>query len=213
MNEGLTADNIACVRGGRLVFADLDLSVPKGTALVLNGPNGAGKSSLLRVLAGLIRPVVGTISWEGEDIADLAEDFRGSLHYVGHSDPVKPALTVRENLKFWAGMLGSRDPVDNALAAMGLRPLADMPARYLSQGQRRRLNLARLVVEGRPIWLLDEPTVGLDAASIARLEMLLDTHLSTGGVAVIATHAALGGSKGARVTFDLSVELARAEGA
>jgi heme exporter protein A len=191
----LTGHNISCVRGGRLVFSGVSLAVAAGQALVLTGPNGAGKSSLLRVLAGLIHPITGRIEIEGGD-AELTVGEQ--CHYVGHLDPLKPALTVRENLAFWARFLnGARADDEDALigqglAATGLEDLAGLPAGYLSAGQRKRLSLARVLAAPRPVWLLDEPTTALDAASQERLHDAMQAHLAGGGLIVAATHGPLG---------------------
>jgi heme exporter protein A len=191
----LSGHDLACVRGGRRVFSGVGFSIAAGQALVLTGPNGAGKSSLLRVIAGLIRPVAGTVVLEGSD-PELSVGEQS--HYVGHLDPLKPALTVTENLAFWARFLnGARAADENALiarglAAAGLADLAGMPAGYLSAGQRRRLSLARLLAAPRPVWLLDEPTTALDAASQERLQTVMAAHLGDGGLIVAATHGPLG---------------------
>ncbi|WP_428484328.1 heme ABC exporter ATP-binding protein CcmA [Rhodopila sp.] len=185
----LTAEALAVFRGERLVFRDLEFSVPAGGALVLAGANGSGKSTLLRLLAGLVRPVAGRLLWRGEDaLADLAEHGR-RIAYVGHLDAVKPGLTVSENLRLAARMAGR--PVGGALAALALQPLADLPARMLSAGQKRRLALSRLVLSDAPLWLLDEPTLGLDTASIERFGALLAAHRAGGGMVVAATHVPL----------------------
>lgn len=185
------AVGLTCLRGRRLVFEDLDFRLAPGDAIMLVGPNGSGKSSLLRVLAGLIEPLAGAVRWAGEDVAEDREAHRARLAFVGHLDAVKPAFTVRETLASWARLLGSADPVDNALAALGLRRLADVRGAELSAGQKRRVALARLVVERRALWLLDEPTTGLDAASLAAVERLIETHRATGGIVVASTHGGL----------------------
>lgn len=182
----LEARDLACLRGERVVFAGLSFTVPRGGALLLTGANGAGKSTLLRLLAGLLPPAEGSLSWEGSDaLADRPAHAR-RLRYLGHQDALKPTLTAWENLAFYARLWGG-DP-DSALEAVGLAPLADLPARVLSSGQKRRLALARLALGAAPIWLLDEPTVGLDAASVARLGGLLARHREAGGLVVAATH-------------------------
>jgi heme exporter protein A len=150
---------------------------------------------MLRVIAGLVRPVEGTVSLDDGD-AELAVGEQA--HYVGHLDPLKPALTVTENLAFWSRFLNggpTPDPASaagRALAKVGLADLADLPAGYLSAGQRRRLSLARILAVPRPIWLLDEPTSALDAASQARLQEVMHAHLAGGGIIVAATHGPLG---------------------
>jgi heme exporter protein A len=185
----LEAHGLGCWRGERAVFADLDFVLAPGGALLLTGPNGAGKSSLLRLVAGLIPPFAGQLLFAGQDaLADRAAHAR-RLRYLGHADALKPALTVRENLAFYARLWGGA--VEPALAAVALTELADLPARLLSSGQRRRLALARLALAPAPIWLLDEPTVGLDAASVARLGPLLAAHRAAGGAVMAATHLPL----------------------
>jgi len=185
---GLTVDHLTCRRGEHEVFAGLSCSVHPGDVLYLRGPNGAGKSSLLRILAGFIAPAAGAVGWEGEDVAIDPLAHRSRLHYVGHLDTLKPVLTAAENLRTQAAMLDEQADVETALRRFGLDNLRDLPARFLSAGQRRRLALARLVAVARPLWLLDEPTVALDAASVERLETLVAEHRDTGGMAVIATH-------------------------
>ena len=185
----LTAENVAVFRGERLVFRDLGFRVPAGGALVLAGPNGSGKSTLLRLLAGLVRPAAGAVLWDGADaLSDLAAHGR-RVAYVGHQDAVKPGLTVTENLRFAATV--SDRPIELALTALGLQPLADLPARMLSAGQKRRLALSRLILSVAPLWLLDEPTLGLDTASIERFGVLLAAHRASGGLVVAATHVPL----------------------
>jgi heme exporter protein A len=201
--QGLTVKQLDCVRGDRLVFAGLALAVNPGRALLLSGPNGSGKSSLLRILAGLLEPAAGALAWEGEDVTTDSEAHRRRIAYIGHADPVKPGLTVAENLDFWARLYGLDPEIEPALYQFGIEQLADLPARYLSAGQRRRLNLARLAVGqnspvGPPLWLLDEPATGLDPGAVAMLANTILAHLANEGVAVIASHGgrldeALGG--------------------
>ncbi len=177
------------MRGGRRVFAGLSFALAPGDVLVLRGPNGSGKSSLLRVLAGFLAPAAGRLAWAGAGVADDLAAHRARLHYVGHVDAVKSLLTVRENLAFAAALGGApADGLGVALGGFDLEALADVPARHLSAGQKRRLALARLLAGARPLWLLDEPGVGLDAANRARLEQALAAHRAAGGLAVLATH-------------------------
>jgi len=175
---------IAAFRGERLVLRDLSFAVAEGEALLLLGPNGSGKSTLLRLLAGLKRPDAGDLLWDGADaLADLpAHAVR--VAYLGHLDAIKAGLTVAENLAFAAGGRA----VAPALAALGLAGLADLPARMLSAGQRRRLALARLPLSPAALWLLDEPSLGLDTASLSQLGVLLAAHRAAGGMVVAATH-------------------------
>ena len=185
----MIADELVCVRGGRLVFAGLSFALAAGEVLVLRGPNGSGKSSLLRLVAGFLKPAAGRLAWAGAAISDDLAGHRARLHYVGHLDAVKSLLSVRENLAFAAALGGvGGDRLEVALAGFDLEALAEVPARYLSAGQKRRLALARLLAGARPLWLLDEPGVGLDAANRARLEQALAAHRAAGGLAVLATH-------------------------
>ena len=184
----LSATGLGCVRGGQRVFSGLSFEVASGQALALTGPNGAGKTTLLRVIAGLLGGAEGTLELSGgEAEASIGEQ----VHYVGHQDALKPALTVAENLQFWTAYLGGKSLPDAGLDTVGLGALADMPAGYLSAGQRRRLALARLVCVTRPIWLLDEPTAALDSASQEKLGALMQGHLAGGGMIVAATHGPL----------------------
>jgi heme exporter protein A len=195
----LTGRGLACVRGGRTVFSGIDFSVGAGGALAVTGPNGSGKSSLLRLIAGLLRIESGSLSLTGGDpeltIAEQA-------HYLGHLDPVKPSLTVAENLTMWSGYLGGgaangglRAGIGAALERTGLGDLTDLPAGYLSAGQRRRLSIARLLAVPRPLWLLDEPTAPLDARGEQDFTGLMRVHLANGGLIIVATHSPLAGAE------------------
>jgi heme exporter protein A len=185
----LEARDLACLRGDRVVFAGLSFALAPGDALLLTGANGAGKSTLLRILAGLLSPADGLVVWQGDDIAGDPAAHAGRTRYVSHQDALKPALSVAENLGFFARLQGGA--VGPALAALALSPLADLPARVLSSGQKRRLALARLALAPVPLWLLDEPTTGVDAASVERLRPLLAAHRALGGIVVAATHIPL----------------------
>ncbi|MEQ9169690.1 MAG: heme ABC exporter ATP-binding protein CcmA [Rhodospirillales bacterium] len=189
--EGTSLD---CLRSARPVFRGLDFALKSGGALVLTGPNGSGKSSLLRLMAGLLPPAGGRLSWSGSPVADDPDAHRMRLRYLGHLDAVKPALTASENLAFWAGLMGGdpNDAVAPALDALGIGHLADLPARFLSAGQKRRLNLARLALAPAALWLLDEPATALDAETTDRLRSLIQRHRDAGGMAVVSTHSDLG---------------------
>lgn len=185
----LKAEGLAVIRGERLIFRDLDFQVENGGALLLTGPNGSGKSTLLRLLAGLGRLEAGRLLWNGEDaLADLPT-HAARVTYVGHLDAVKPGLTVAENLHFAARLTDGS--VEQALAAVGLAELAELPSRMLSAGQKRRLALSRLALSRAQLWLLDEPTIGLDTASIARFGRMLEQYRAGGGIIVAATHVPL----------------------
>jgi heme exporter protein A len=185
----LEAQQLACWRAERLVFADLSFELAPGEALLLTGANGAGKSSLLRLLAGLIPAAEGQLLWDGEDALADKISHGAKLRYLGHQDALKPALTARENLAFFARLWGGE--VEAALEALDLTPLAELPARVLSSGQKRRLALARLALAPCRLWLLDEPSVGLDAASVQRLAPLFAVHRAAGGMVAAATHLPL----------------------
>ena len=174
------AANLSVARGGVTVLSNLTFSVGAGQALVLRGPNGSGKTTLLRTLAGLQPPAAGSLDLNPEAVA-----------YAAHADGLKSTLTVAENLEFWSQVYGGPSPA-GAIAALDLAALTGRRAGELSAGQKRRLGLARLLVTGRPLWLLDEPTVSLDAASVALFEAVVRQHLAGGGAAIIATHVELG---------------------
>jgi heme exporter protein A len=186
----ISASNLGCVRGSREIFRNVNFSISSGQALAVLGPNGAGKSSLLRIVAGLLRLETGQLTLEGGDPELTVPE---QAHYLGHQDALKPSLSVTENLGFWARYLGDGlAGVTAALEAVGLAPIRDLPAGYLSAGQRRRLSLARLVAVRRPIWLLDEAAAALDQTAQARLIDLMHGHLAGGGLILAATHAPLG---------------------
>jgi heme exporter protein A len=180
------------VRGGRLVFDQVSFALSPGEAMLLKGPNGAGKSTLLRVLAGFLAPASGHLSWRGQPVGEDPAEHRARLHLIGHGNGLKNALTARENLRFAIAVAGApADHIDPALDAFDLGGLAEVPALYLSAGQKRRLALARLLGAARPVWLLDEPDAGLDVAHRAHLMRAVAGHRDGGGIAVIATHGDL----------------------
>jgi heme exporter protein A len=174
------ASGLTAVRGGRTVFSGVSFALGAGETLAVTGPNGAGKSTLLRLVAGLLAPVAGNIALD-----PLPAD--GAIHYVGHLDGLKTALSVRQNLEFWRSLWDGK-PVASALETVGLGNLADLPVQVLSAGQRRRVALARLLIAERPLWLLDEPATALDANGEAMLGRVIAAHLAGGGVAMVATH-------------------------
>lgn len=176
----LRVTDLGCARGGLPVLEGVSFAVAAGEALILRGPNGSGKTTLLRTLAGLQPALSGDVSCPPEQIA-----------YGAHADGIKATLSVAENLGFWAALHG-QDSVAQAMAAMNLTDLAERSAQHLSAGQKRRLGLARLIVTGRWLWVLDEPTVSLDAASVALFGGVVRGHLAGGGAAIIATHIDLG---------------------
>lgn len=194
------AKRLAAIRGERLVFRDISFSLDLGGALVLVGPNGAGKSSLIRLLAGLTPPAAGELLWDGENALDDPPLHATRLCFVGHMDAIKPGLTVAENL----GLARPRTRTDilAALASVDLERFADLPARLLSSGQRRRLALARLALADASLWLLDEPTTGLDAASVRRLERNIAAFRDKGGMVIAATHLPI--DLPGAIAFDMS---------
>lgn len=187
----LEADNLECVRGERRLFAGLGFRLEAGELLYLQGRNGAGKTSLLRMLIGLLPPENGEIRWHGEAIAKAGEAFRADLCYLGHLNAIKEDLTPLENLLSAARLAGlalSEDDAVDALEQVGLAGREDLACKYLSQGQKRRVALARLVVDRRPLWILDEPFVALDVTAVDWLAGIISGHLQRGGMAVMTTH-------------------------
>lgn len=187
----LEATDLECVRGERRLFAGLSFRLAGGELLYLQGRNGCGKTSLLRMLCGLTPPATGKISWRGQPIRQLGDDFRAELCYLGHHNAIKEELTPLENLRASASMAEETLTEDDALDALeqvGLAGREDLACRYLSQGQKRRVALARLVHERRPLWVLDEPYVALDTAAVELVASLIGAHLQRGGLAVLTTH-------------------------
>lgn len=175
----LLVEDLACLRGDRLLFEGLSFALAPGQALHLEGPNGSGKSSLLRLLAGLLKPLSGRIS-------------APALSYLGHDVALKPRMKLGEELQHWARLDDAQARLPAAMAAMNVTALADVPCRYLSSGQRRRAGLARVIATGAPLWLLDEPTAGLDTASAALLADAMAAHRATGGMVIAAVHGDIG---------------------
>lgn len=185
----LEANELECERGGRKLFGPLSLRVAGGELLRVAGPNGSGKTSLLRILCGLLTPTQGNVRWRGSAIGELREDFSRQLVYLGHAPAVKDELTPAENLDIacrLAGVQPDREAVSRALSAFAV---PDIPVRKLSQGQRRKAALARLLLCGSmPLWLLDEPFAALDTGSVTYTEELIGRHLAAGGAVVYTTH-------------------------
>lgn len=184
----LNGESLAVERGGRLIFSGLNLTAGAGELVVLTGRNGSGKTSLLKLIAGLLEPKAGRLVLMGGD-ENLT--IGQQTHLIGHQQALKPALTVLENLQFWGGFLGEGE-IEAGLQAFGLGDLSGLPAAVLSQGQQRRLCLSRLSLAHRPIWLLDEPSVGLDSMALRRLALHMGQHLKAQGIIIAATHADLG---------------------
>ena len=193
MSLTLEVCDLTCVRGQRVLFRDLGFSLAAGRALALQGPNGAGKTSLLRLIAGFLRPAAGTVCLRTNGVEVAGAEERGKfMGWLAHQDAVKPQLGVREQLVFFARLYGSgRDP-DAAMRTFGLRALAELPGQYLSAGQKRRLALARLQLMARPLWLLDEPLAALDTAGKRLVAKTVAAHCASGGIVVAATHEELG---------------------
>ena len=199
----LEADRLECARGDRTLFRGLSFSVAPTQLLHLAGANGAGKTSLLRMLCGLLSPVQGEVRWDGQPIASLREEYAAQLLYIGHANALKDELTALENIEVGGALAGrhcaSKAALD-ALEELGVGRCAYLPVRALSQGQRRRVSLARLALrsmgegheDGARLWILDEPFAALDTAAVAHLERLIVTHVSAGGMTVLTTHQPLG---------------------
>jgi heme exporter protein A len=194
MSLRLEADALECVRGGRKLFQNLSFSVEPGELLEVSGSNGSGKTSLLRMLCGLLHPTAGEIRWQGTNIKKLKEEYLKELAYLGHANGIKAELSATENLHLAGGLAGSAPSLERsaaALAQVGLgRSFASL-ARTLSQGQQRRLALARLLISDRVLWVLDEPLTALDSAAVRLVQSILEEHLGGGGMAVLTTHQPL----------------------
>ncbi len=189
--------NLECVRGDRPVFSGVSFSVRNGEICHIRGRNGAGKTSLLRILCGLSTPAQGEIRWQGVPIRELGEEYPQRLTYVGHLNGIQGELNGREHLRFLAGLNSQTDGslltalIEQTLARLELTTVADLPVKFLSQGQTRRLALARLLLLKKNLWILDEPYTTLDSQSVTLVEALLDEHLITGGLIVMASHQEL----------------------
>ena len=208
MSQRLEANALECVRGGRTLFQNLSFSLGPGELLEVGGANGSGKTSLLRMLCGLLQPAAGEILWGGKKIGALKEEYLKELAYLGHAGGVKAELSAAENLRIHCGLAGGRRPDDEKIAAalerMGLGGNRWRPVKTLSQGQQRRLALARLLVSGRALWILDEPLTALDSAAVRLVQTVVEEHLEAGGLAVLTTHQPLDVRAGRAVQIHLA---------
>ncbi len=203
----LEVTNLGCTRGGRTLFSDLNLSAGPGTFLQVHGPNGSGKTSLLRIVCGLLESQTGEVRWEGKNIRTLREDYATSMTYLGHQNGLKDELTSLENLQVSCGMSGENLTGDRARAALkevGLAGRENLPIRFLSQGQRRRAAIARLIARDTKLWLLDEVLASLDEAAVQLVSSLLERHLQMGRIAIAATHQELSLSAGSFQRIELA---------
>ena len=190
----LEATNLGCVRGDRRLFSELNFSLQPGQLVQLTGPNGSGKTSLLRIICGLLPAAEGEIRWQGANIRSLGEEYFRSITYIGHRNGVKDELSAMENLRVSSGLGGvevNRAQAADVLEKMGLAGRETLPARLLSEGQQRRVALARLMVCTAALWLLDEVLTSLDTAAVTLVKRVIEEHLSKGGMAIIATHQEL----------------------
>ena len=199
----LNVSNLACYRTGRLIFTDQNFTINAGEIVMLRGPNGSGKSTLLRALAGML-PFEGDVVLNGVTLSEDHDGVQEQIAYAGHLDAIKPQLTVGENLTFWARLFEGGS-INDAVEQFALAEIWDRPAHACSAGQKRRLGLARLVVSGRVLWLLDEPTVSLDVETTARFAEIIKAHCAAGGMALIATHIDLGLDAPREITLDPSI--------
>jgi heme exporter protein A len=195
------------VRGERLLFSDVNFSLVPGGFLQLTGPNGSGKTSLLRIVCGLMTPERGEIRWQGAQIGSLAEEYSRSITYIGHRNAVKEELNSLENLRISTGLAGiqvSRGEAMQALDQVGLAGRENLPARFLSEGQRRRSALARLITCNAVVWVLDEVLASLDASAVGLVKSLIERHLNKGGMVILATHQELSLSSGSFQRLELA---------
>lgn len=190
----LEISKLACTRGDHLLFSDLSFSLSAGELLQVEGANGSGKTSLLRTLCGFMMPTAGEIRWRGQNTRKLGEDFHAEMIYLGHLNAIKDELNALENLRIGAGLSGSiveDSQVIAALRRMGLRGRETLPVKVLSQGQRRRVALARLLFSTAPLWILDEPLTALDVGAVGLMQDLIGEHLAKGGMVIYTTHQPL----------------------
>ncbi len=189
MNKNtFSGEGLFCKRGERNVFSELSFSVNAGEALIIRGPNGSGKSSLLRLMAGILKPREGRMLWNGQNIDDRDEEHKATLHYIGHLNPIKPIFTVYENIYHWNQIRLNPTDIEKALEKFNIKHLRNVSGRFLSAGQVRLANLARIVASPADLWLLDEPTTALDSQAILALEHVIKAFQSAGGIVIISTH-------------------------
>lgn len=199
--------NLDCVRGGRPLFRNLNVSVPDGTLLQVEGANGSGKTSMLRIVCGLLSPENGEVRWNGANIKSLGEEYSQTLAYLGHRNGIKEELTPLENLKISNSVAGNTLKTEDAQAALkllGLESRQNLPVRYLSEGQRRRAALARIITGDAKLWVLDEVLAALDTAAVGVVRTVLEQHLAEGGTAIVATHHDLQMSAGSFQRLELA---------
>ena len=183
-----SGENLICVRGNKCIFSELSFSVSSGEALILKGANGTGKSSLLRLMTGILTPKKGKIKWNNENILESKDEHNARFHFVGHLNPIKPTLTVYENIFFWSHLQPKPKKINYALEIFGISHLRNVSAQFLSAGQIRLTNLAKIVATPADIWLLDEPTSSLDKYALKKLDQILKDHQRDGGIVVASTH-------------------------
>ncbi|HEX8846951.1 MAG TPA: cytochrome c biogenesis heme-transporting ATPase CcmA [Pyrinomonadaceae bacterium] len=207
MGLKLEANALECVRGGRMLFQNLSFSLEQGELLEVSGPNGSGKTSLLRMLCGLLAPSAGEILWQGTSISSLKEEYFKELAYLGHANGIKGELSAAENLRIAGGLAGRRpseEKIAEALERVGLLDGEASLVKTLSQGQQRRLALARLLLGEQVLWILDEPLTALDSAAVRLVQSVLGEHLEGGGLAVMTTHQPLEVGAGRTVRLNLA---------
>lgn len=204
MSDSLKAHNITCIRGDKPIFSDLNFELPAGQALILNGANGSGKSSLMKIVAGLLPSQTGSLTYGDEDILGNKDWVSRNICYLAHKNGLKPEMTVGENLTFWANMEHHQGNIQSEAAKIGIDHCLDLPVCYLSSGQARRAALTRVLCHPGRIWLLDEPTVGLDVAGVNLLSGLMNDHMARGGRILAATHIELGLDKDKTTMLDMS---------
>ena len=200
----LAAVDVSCVRGERTLFSRVSFQLAAGESLQVTGANGSGKSSLLRIVATLLPPSAGEVKWKGHNVRELREDYRCELAYIGHSNSLKDELSVSENLRSSALLMnGSVSGLESALSRLGLERVRDLPVRNLSQGQKRRVAIARLALTPQPrLWILDEPLSALDSQSCSTVSGLMKSHLDSGGIVIAATHHELGWRATSKIALD-----------